>query len=62
MSLSKPMSVHTKGVRCVAIRENLIVSGSDDGMLYRWSALSGESMGSSKLVEFYLRSAYINLF
>ena len=45
--IRKPMSRHTKGVRCVAIRGNLIVSGSDDGMLYRWNVTTGESIGSA---------------
>ena len=34
-SIGKPMSAHTKQVRCVAIRANLIMSGSDDCFLYR---------------------------
>ena len=62
VSISGPISVYMKGVRCVSIRGNPIVSGSDDGMLYCWNATTGESIGSGKFVACYLRSAYTNLF
>ena len=46
----------------MAIRGNLIVSGPDNGILYRWNATAGDSIGNGKLVASYLRSAYTNLF
>ena len=38
---------HAEAVFSVAIRGNLIVSGSDDGFLYRFNVTTGEVIGSA---------------
>ena len=41
------MFANSEAVLSVAIRGNLIVSDSDDGLLYRWNATTGKSIGSA---------------
>ena len=45
--IGDPMSGQSGEVLSVAIRENLIVLGSDDGLWYRSNPTTGESIGST---------------
>ena len=38
---------NSEAVLSVAVRGNLIVSDSDHGLLYRWNATTGKSIGSA---------------
>lgn len=41
------MSNHVKKVSTVAVRDNLIVSDSSDGLLFRYNAIAGDVIGIS---------------